>query len=266
MFVFLFIAFILIFFLFLDPDLFFFSHSSFVSFSFSLLFTFYPPQGHLEVARALVEQRAPLDTPVTSPPLWEAIANKRWDCAKLLIQNGCSVHAPTEAPNPSFLCAAAERGQTKFVAHTCFFISLFYGYCIPNKFFFFFTKHRLVHMLLDFGAHMEEMDDRSLTPLLCAAKAGKSETTLLLCQRGADFNAVDEKGDTVRVVVCCCLLLFVVVCCCLLLLFVVVVCCCCLLLFVCSFPESIGFPDMFFRLSSSFFLLLHPPTGTGYAC
>ena len=64
----------------------------------------------------------------------------------------------------------------------------------------FIFYNRLVHMLLDFGAHMEEMDDRSLTPLLCAAKAGKSETTLLLCQRGADFNAVDEKGDTVRVV------------------------------------------------------------------
>jgi phosphorylated CTD-interacting factor 1 len=121
----------------------------------------------LEVAKALVKLKAPLDTPATSPPLWEAIANKRWDCAKLLIQAGCSVHAPSEAPNPSFLCAAAERGQTG-----------------------------LVKMLLDFGAHMEEKDDRALTPLLCAAKAGKTETTVLLCSCGADLNAADEKGDT----------------------------------------------------------------------
>ena len=51
-------------------------------------------------------------------------------------------------------------------------------------------------MLLDFGAHMEEKDDRGLTPLLCAAKAGKTETTDVLCSCGADMNAIDEKGDT----------------------------------------------------------------------
>ena len=123
-------------------------------------------QGHLAVAKALVELKAPLDTPATSPPLWEAIANKRWGCAKLLIQAGCSVHAPHEAPNPSFLCAAAERGAP------------------------------IVKMLIDFGARIEEKDDRALTPLLCAAKAGKTETTVMLCSCGADSNAADEKGDT----------------------------------------------------------------------
>jgi hypothetical protein len=110
---------------------------------------------------------APLDTPATSPPLWEAIANKKVKCASLLIHAGCSVHAPKEAPNPSFLCAAAERGQIELVA-----------------------------MLIDFGANIEDKDDRLLTPLLCAAKAGKTDVTILLSSRGADLNAVNENGDT----------------------------------------------------------------------
>ena len=59
-------------------------------------------QGHLPVAKFLVKYGAPLDLPLTSPPLWEAIANKRWKCSTLLIKSGCSVHAPPEAPNPSF--------------------------------------------------------------------------------------------------------------------------------------------------------------------
>ena len=124
-------------------------------------------QGHLAVAKILVEYGAPLDLPLTSPPLWEAIANKRWECSKLLIDSGCSVHAPPAAPNPSFLCAAAERGQID-----------------------------LVERLLAHGANIEEKDDRGLTPLLCAAKAGKEKTVLALCERNADTGVTDEKGDT----------------------------------------------------------------------
>ena len=123
-------------------------------------------QGHLAVAKILVEYGAPLDL-LTSPPLWEAIANKRWECSKLLIDSGCSVHAPPAAPNPSFLCAAAERGQID-----------------------------LVERLLAHGANIEEKDDRGLTPLLCAAKAGKEKTVLALCERNADTGVTDEKGDT----------------------------------------------------------------------
>jgi ankyrin repeat protein len=124
-------------------------------------------QGHLLVANLLIKYEAPLDLPLTSPPLWEAIANKRWKCSMLLIESGCSVHAPPEAPNPSFLCAAAERGQIK-----------------------------LVEKLLSRGANIEEKDDRGLTPLLCAAKAGKEEAVLTLCEHNADTGVTDEKGDT----------------------------------------------------------------------
>ena len=63
---------------------------------------------------------------------------------------------PRQRHQTPLFCAAAERGQTD-----------------------------LVQMLLDFGAHMEEKDDRGLTPLLCAAKAGKTETTDVLCGCGA---------------------------------------------------------------------------------
>ena len=63
------------------------------------------------MAKILVEYGAPLDLPLTSPPLWEAIANKRWECSKLLIDSGCSVHAPPAAPNPSFYVQQLSGGK-----------------------------------------------------------------------------------------------------------------------------------------------------------
>ena len=50
--------------------------------------------------------------------------------------------------------------------------------------------------LLAHGANIEEKDDRGLTPLLCAAKAGKEKTVLALCERNADTGVTDEKGET----------------------------------------------------------------------
>jgi cytohesin len=143
--------------------------------------------------------RATYDATFTS--LHHAMAQKHWDCAKILIdkgadlnlcnESGCfgtSLHYAVMQDSIEFvnLCISkgadvnAISGQGMSPLHTAALMDL----------------AEIAAVLIKGGAEVNEQDWDGLTPLHVAARSGYGDTALVLCRSGADLTIRDNEGKT----------------------------------------------------------------------
>jgi ankyrin repeat protein len=123
-------------------------------------------EGHLEVARLLIEEGAELNPGGFSWPLWRAAAGGHLDMVKLLLDAGADVNGRGHG-GESPLHAACREGEFEIAV-----------------------------VLLSRGADIEARDTDGRTPLDCAARMGQTSSVEFLLDHGANVNARDNGGTT----------------------------------------------------------------------
>jgi hypothetical protein len=100
-------------------------------------------------------------------PLLTAVANDQVDAAQLLISRGANVNYKTEG------------GKSCMSGINCMQLASMRG------------NVRMLAILIEAGANVNETDDRGATPVMWAANRGHVDALRLLLERGANINACD---------------------------------------------------------------------------
>jgi len=160
--------------------------------------------GHADLIVPLLEagadiNRATYDATFTS--LHHALAKRKWDCAKILIDKGADVNLLNEGGVfGSSLHYAIYQGEEEFVKLIVAKggdVNLISGQgYTPIHMAVINDQLAILDVLIKSGADVNIKDEDSLTPLHMAARDGNGEIALLLVKAGADLHALNIEGKT----------------------------------------------------------------------
>jgi ankyrin repeat protein len=158
---------------------------------------------NLEIAQLLISRGAIVNPPIgKAGPLVEAIRQRNWRMARLLLDAGATIHCQDPLGDTP-LCLASQGGCFWMVRHC-----LDHGAIIEHR-----NKNgdtplllatnssyfhlEIVELLLQRGASVDARGGTDgCTPLYLAAFYGRLEFARLLLDHGADINSQNHNGET----------------------------------------------------------------------
>ena len=145
--------------------------------------------GHLEVARFLVQRSAKVDKGYLLGPLHRAAQRGDLDKVKSLVKSVGVNNRQYDNRTP--LCSAASNGKlemVKFLVGSRAEVNAAYGYKTPLYCAAEQGHLKVVKLLVESGANVNETNRANLTPLWIAVSQGHSDVANFLIQVSADVN------------------------------------------------------------------------------